>query len=75
MNNTPVRWVSKRQKIVETSTYGSELSAARVATEIIVELRIHLRMIGIHINDSSMLLGDNMNIIVDTTLPSSVLKK
>jgi hypothetical protein len=23
INNTPVRWVSKRQKTVETSTYGS----------------------------------------------------
>jgi hypothetical protein len=24
LNNTPIRWVSKRQKTVETSTYGSE---------------------------------------------------
>jgi hypothetical protein len=27
LNNTPIRWVSKRQKTVETSTYGSELLA------------------------------------------------
>jgi hypothetical protein len=26
-NNTPIRWVSKRQKTVDTSTYGSELVA------------------------------------------------
>jgi phosphoserine aminotransferase len=25
LNNTPIRWVSKRQKRVETSTYGLEL--------------------------------------------------
>jgi hypothetical protein len=25
VNGTPVRWLSKRQKTVETSTYGSEL--------------------------------------------------
>jgi hypothetical protein len=31
--NTSIRWVSKRQKTVETSTYGSELVASRVATE------------------------------------------
>ena len=43
LNNIPIRWVSKRQKTVETSTYGSELSTARVATEIIIELRYHLR--------------------------------
>ena len=75
MNNTPIRWVSKRQKTVETSTYGSVLSAARVATEIIIELRHHLRMIGVLVDDSSMLLGDNMSVIINTTLPSSVLKK
>jgi hypothetical protein len=34
LNNTPVRWVSKRQKTVETSTYGSELVASRIATEL-----------------------------------------
>ena len=38
INNTPIRWVSKRQKTVETSTYGSELVAARIATELIMEL-------------------------------------
>jgi hypothetical protein len=35
LNNTPVRWVSKHQKTVETSIYGSELLAARIATELI----------------------------------------
>ena len=33
LNNTPIKWVCKRQRTVETSTYGSELVAARVATE------------------------------------------
>jgi hypothetical protein len=32
LNNTPIRWFSKRQKIVETSTYGSELVASRIVT-------------------------------------------
>jgi hypothetical protein len=32
LNNKPIRWISKRQKIVETSTYGSELVASRIAT-------------------------------------------
>ena len=34
-NNTPVRWVSKRPKTAETSTYGSGLVASRMATELI----------------------------------------
>jgi hypothetical protein len=39
LNNTPIRWVSKRQKTAETSTYGSEFVASRVATELILEIR------------------------------------
>ena len=60
---------------METNIYGSELSAARVATEIIIELRYHLRMIGVPLDDSAMLLGDNMSAVINTTLSSSVVKK
>jgi hypothetical protein len=74
-NNTPVRWVSKRQKTVESSTYGSELVAARIATELILELRYMLRMIGVPLDGPAMMLGDNMSVVLNTTLPSSVLKK
>jgi hypothetical protein len=47
LNNTPTRWVSKRQKTVETSTYGTKLVAPRVATELILEVRYMLRSIGV----------------------------
>jgi hypothetical protein len=43
LNNTPIRWIYKCQKTVETSTYGSELVVSRVATEIILEVRYMLR--------------------------------
>jgi hypothetical protein len=43
LNNTPIRWVSKRQKTLETSTYGSKLVASRNATELILEVRYMLR--------------------------------
>jgi hypothetical protein len=39
LNNIPFRWVFKRQKSVETSTYGSELVVSRIATELILEVR------------------------------------
>jgi hypothetical protein len=42
VNNTPIRWVSKRQKTVETLTYGSEFVASRVVTELILEVRYML---------------------------------
>ena len=42
INKTPIKWYSKRQNTVETSTYGSELVAARLATEMIMEYRYKL---------------------------------
>jgi hypothetical protein len=38
MNITPIIWISKRQKTVETSTYGSELAASRIFTYLILEI-------------------------------------
>ena len=75
INNTPVRWISKRQKTVESSTYGSELVAARLASELIMEVRYTLRMMGVALDGPAMLLGDNMSVVLNTTVPSSVLKK
>ena len=38
INNTPVRFYCKRQHTAETSSYGSEMVAARIAVETILEL-------------------------------------
>lgn len=75
VNGTPVKWISKRQKTVETSTYGSELVAARIATEAILEYRYNLRMLGVDIDGPALMLGDNKSVILNTTVPSSMLNK
>ena len=75
INNTPITWISKRQKTVETSTYGSKLVAAKIAIELILAMRYKLRMLGVHVDETPMMLGDNMSVILNTTLPSSMLKK
>ena len=75
LNNTPVKWVSKRQKTVETSTYGSELVAGKVATELILEHRTALRMMGPEPDGPALLLGDNNSVVLSCTKPNSVLKK
>lgn len=31
----PIKWYSERQSMVETSTYGTDMVAARIATELI----------------------------------------
>jgi hypothetical protein len=75
LNITPIRWVSKRQKTVKTSTYGSELVASRVATELILEVRFTLRSLGVDLDGPTLMLGDNMSVVLNTSVPSSVLKK
>ena len=56
LNNTPVRFYCKRQKTVETSTYGSEMVAVRITVGIILELRYMLRMLGVPIEKTCLLL-------------------
>jgi hypothetical protein len=58
LNNTPIRWISKRQKTVETSSYGSELVASRVATELILEIRYMLQSMGVALVGQALMLGD-----------------
>ena len=75
LNNTPVKWISQRQKTVETSTYGSELVATRVAMELILEYRNNLRMMGVEPDGPGLMLGDNNSVVLNCTMPNSVLKK
>jgi hypothetical protein len=75
LNNTPIRWISKRQKTVETSTYGSELVTSRIATDLILEIRYMLRSLGVPLDVPALMLVNNMPVVLNTTVPSSVLKK
>jgi hypothetical protein len=75
INKTPIKFYSKRQNTVESSSYGSELVAGRIATEAIMEYRYKLRMLGIDIDSPAILLIDNQSVVANTTLPSSTIKK
>ena len=75
LNNTPIVWVSQRQRTTESSTYGSELVAARTAIDLLIEMRYKLRMLSARLEEQSVLVGDNMSVVTNTTLPSSALKK
>lgn len=75
LGNAPIFFYSKRQNTVESSTYGSELVAMRIAIENLLGLRYKLRMMGMDVEKCSTLLGDNNSVIVNTQLPSSSIKK
>lgn len=74
-NSFPVKFYSKRQSTVETSTYGSELVAARIAVDLLIEMRYKIRMLGVPIETPSVMYGDNMSVVLSTSFPSSTLKK
>ena len=44
-------------------------------TEMVMEYRYKLRMLGVQVEGPSLMLGDNMSVIVNTSVPSSQLKK
>jgi hypothetical protein len=75
LNTIPIRWVFNCQKIVDTSTYGSELVASNIATELIVEIRFTVSPLGVDLEGPALMLGDNISVVLNTSVASSVLKK
>jgi hypothetical protein len=75
VNRAPIIWYSKRQNTVETSTFGSEFIAMKIATEMIEGLRYKLRMFGVPIDGPANVFGDNQSVITNASVPESPLKK
>jgi hypothetical protein len=75
INKTPFDWYSKRQATVETATFGSEFTAARVAVDQIQDIRTTLRYLGVPVNSKSYLFGDNEAVVKNSTVPHSTLSK
>ena len=75
VQNAPIMWYSKKQNTVESSTFGSEFVALRIAKEMVVALRYKLRMFGVPINGPASILCDNQGVVKNASLPESALSK
>jgi hypothetical protein len=75
LKNTPIKWISKHQKTVETSMYGLELVLAKVTTELILEYRYMLYVMGAALDDPALMNGENNSIVLNCTMQSSSLRK
>ena len=75
MNQTPIDWFTKKQASVETATYGSEFAAARTAIQQIAAMRLTLQYLGVPIQQSAYLFGDNEAVVTSGTVPHSRLNK
>ena len=73
--NTPIVWFSKKQNTVESSTFGSEFVAMRIAKDLVVALRYKCRMFGIPIDGPTNVMCDNKGVVNNTSMPQSTLGK
>jgi Reverse transcriptase (RNA-dependent DNA polymerase) len=75
INGTPINWYAKRQNTIESSTFGSEFVALKIATEMNEALHYKLRMFGVPIDGPSNCFCDNNSVIQNVTHPESTLSK
>ena len=75
VGSTPVIWQSKRQSSVQTSTYGAEFVALKKAVEEVVNLRYHLRSMGVKVSKPTPIFVDNSGVVISASDPGSTLNK
>jgi hypothetical protein len=75
MQTAPIIWFSKRQDMVEASSFGSEFVALRTAKDMLVALQYKLRMFGMPIDGPANEYCDNNDIVNNTTILESMLVK
>jgi hypothetical protein len=75
LNGKPIWWYSKCQNTIESSTFGSEFVAMKIATEMVEGIRYKLRMMGVELDGPANVFGDNESVIKNVTRPESMLKK
>ena len=71
----PISWYSKKQNTVESSTFGSEMIALKIATEKIIGLRYKLRMMGVPLDGPANVFCDNDSVAKSSTNPEATLNK
>jgi Reverse transcriptase (RNA-dependent DNA polymerase) len=75
VQNSPIIWYSKRQNAVESSAFGLEFIAMKIAIEQIEALRYKLRMMGIPVLGPANVYCDNESVFKNCAYPESSLKK
>ena len=75
VNSAPIKWLSRKQRLVEISAFGAEFIAAKECVEALRGLRYKLRMMGIPILGSTFFYIDNMSVLKNISIPQSVLNR
>ena len=74
-NKTVIDTYTKLQSTVETATFGSEFVAGRTASERAIDHRLTARYLGVPIQGTSMMFGDNETVVNASSMPHGKLHK
>ena len=69
VNMAPITWYSKRQNTVEVSTFGSEITSMKNATDLIKALRYKLRMFDVLVDGATNISCDNEAVTRKLSMP------
>ena len=75
LHKSLVAFDNKRQNTVESSPFGSEYIALKLAMEKIIGLRYKLRMMGVEIDGPASIFCDNESVTKSAANPEATLKK
>ena len=75
INMAPIIWYSKRQRTVESSTFGSEYIATKTCVEAIQALQFKLRIFGVPIDGPYRVFNDNQSVVKNSSRVESTLTK
>ena len=81
VNMAPIIWYSRRQNTVESSSFGSEFIAMRIAVDQIEALRYKLRMFGVPLSRTgeeplpAIIYCDNQSVVTNASDALSKLNK
>jgi hypothetical protein len=74
-NQTLLNWYSKQQVTIETATFGSEYTAARITVDQLIYLRTTLQPLGVPVNAKIFMFGGNQAVVTNSSIPHSSLNK
>ncbi len=75
INTALVDWHSKQQATIETGVFGAEFVAMKTGVDKLFDLRYKLGVMGVAIDGTTHIYGDNMSVIKNISKPESTLNK
>jgi len=75
INKTTLEWYSKRRIYCESATFGLEFVAARIVTDLIVDLRRRLCYVCVHVDFPTKMFANILIVIKSSTNLSLKLRK